>query len=118
MDMRQVLAATALIPVIIGAVAGCASQATPPRTRTTHTASLGRHPARLLTHLQQPEALATGPDGQIYVADDTLNEILMVLPGGRFQVIAGERQGRVLRRRRPGGQRITRRSRRHGRDKR
>jgi hypothetical protein len=92
MGMRQVLAAIALIAVVIGAVAACTSQATPPRTRatrTTHTASQARRAVGLLTYLQQPGALAAGPDGQIYVADDALNEILRVLPGGRFQVIAG-----------------------------
>jgi hypothetical protein len=89
MGMRQALAAVALTPVIIGAVAGCASPATPPPTRTTHTASQARRAVGLLTYLQQPGALAAGPDGHIYVADDALNEILRVLPGGRFQVIAG-----------------------------
>jgi DNA-binding beta-propeller fold protein YncE len=41
------------------------------------------------TRLVRPGALAVGPRGQVYVADDGLNQILQVLPGGRFKVIAG-----------------------------
>jgi hypothetical protein len=40
--------------------------------------------------LQQPGALAVGPGGQLYVADDGRNQILQVLPGGRFRVVAGD----------------------------
>jgi sugar lactone lactonase YvrE len=45
---------------------------------------------RIVTHLVQPGALAVGPAGQLYVADSGRNEILQALPGGRFQVIAGD----------------------------
>lgn len=45
--------------------------------------------ARILTRLVRPGALAVGPHGQLYVADDGLDRILQALPGGRFKVIAG-----------------------------
>lgn len=38
---------------------------------------------------QAPGVLAVGPNGNLYVADDTLNEILEWVPGGRFVVVAG-----------------------------
>jgi hypothetical protein len=38
---------------------------------------------------EQPSALAVGPDGRLYVADDTRNEILEWSRRGTFHVIAG-----------------------------
>lgn len=79
------------------AIAGCAPQASH-ATHATHaqasaapaaTAPLTKPPARVITHLERPSALAVGPAGQLYLADDGLNEILQMLPGGRFAVIAG-----------------------------
>ena len=49
----------------------------------------GSSSAAVGTRLIRPGALAAGPRGQVYVADDGLNQILQVLPGGRFKVIAG-----------------------------
>jgi hypothetical protein len=48
-----------------------------------------RSPARIRTGLKRPGALAVGPRGQLYIADDGLDEILQALPGGRFLVVAG-----------------------------
>ena len=80
------------------AVVGCASQAghathaqAPAATSAAPAAAapLAKPSARVVTHLERPGALAVGPGGQLYLSDDGLNEILRVLPGGRFQVIAG-----------------------------
>ena len=49
----------------------------------------GGESGRIVTRLVRPGALAVGPHGQLYVADDGLNQILRALPGGRFRVIAG-----------------------------
>lgn len=49
----------------------------------------GQRSAATGTRLARPGALAVGPRGQVYVADDGLNQILQVLPGGQFKVIAG-----------------------------
>ncbi|MGO9856140.1 MAG: hypothetical protein ACLPYY_13990 [Acidimicrobiales bacterium] len=38
---------------------------------------------------EQPGPLALGPNGDLYIADDGLNEVLARLPGGGFQVVAG-----------------------------
>ncbi len=38
---------------------------------------------------EQPGPLALGPNGDLYIADDGLNEVLARLPSGGFQVIAG-----------------------------
>jgi DNA-binding beta-propeller fold protein YncE len=65
------------------------SRATQPRTPPATTASPAKPPARVVTHLERPSALAVGRGGQLYLADDGLNEILQLLPGGRFAVIAG-----------------------------
>lgn len=43
----------------------------------------------VVTRLVRPGALAVGPHGQLFVADDALEQILQALPGGRFRVIAG-----------------------------
>ncbi len=78
------------------AIAGCASPAShathaqaPAATTAAATAPLTQPPARVVTGLERPGALAVGPAGQLYLSDDGLNEILRVLPGGRFAVIAG-----------------------------
>jgi sugar lactone lactonase YvrE len=80
------------------AIAGCASPAShaphaqaPAATSAAPaaTAPLTQPSARVITHLERPGALAVGPGGQLYLSDDGLNEILRVLPGGRFAVVAG-----------------------------
>jgi hypothetical protein len=73
------------------AIAGCASQAShAPHAQASAAATAPlTTPARVITHLERPSALAVGRGGHLYLADDGLNEILRMLPGGRFQVIAG-----------------------------
>jgi sugar lactone lactonase YvrE len=39
---------------------------------------------------ERPESLAVGPNGNVYLADDTLNQILERLPDGTFRVVAGD----------------------------
>lgn len=39
---------------------------------------------------KEPEALAAGPDGRLYVVDRGRDEVLQRLPGGRFVVVAGD----------------------------
>jgi sugar lactone lactonase YvrE len=48
-----------------------------------------RGSGKIVTSLVRPRALAVGPHGQLYIADDGLDQILQALPGGRFKVIAG-----------------------------
>ena len=36
-----------------------------------------------------PGALAVGPGGQLYIAEDTLHRIIELLPDGRFRLVAG-----------------------------
>src|SRR5262249_14567836 len=54
---------------------------------------LSTSPARVITGLERPGALAVGPGGQLYLSDDGLNEILRVLPGGRSAVVARNGKG-------------------------
>jgi len=70
------------LAVLAVSVAGC----TAPGGHITSTPS---PPARVVTSLGRPGSLATGPDGQLYIADDASNRILMALPGGGFRVVAG-----------------------------
>jgi len=42
-----------------------------------------------VTQPEQPGPLALGLDGNLYIADDTLNEVLELLPDGTFQIVAG-----------------------------
>jgi hypothetical protein len=49
----------------------------------------GRDQGRIINRLVRPGALAVGPRGQLYIADDGLDQILQALPGGRFKVVAG-----------------------------
>ena len=71
----QHIAAGAVCPV-----AAAASMAAPGR---------GHASGGTVTRLVRPGALAVGPQGQLYVADDGLDRILQALPGGGFKVIAG-----------------------------
>ena len=43
----------------------------------------------VVSGLNRPGALAVGPDGQLYVADDGRNQVLQLVPGGKFRVVAG-----------------------------
>jgi sugar lactone lactonase YvrE len=61
-----------------------------PAAAAVYTGSApGRDSSGIVTRLVRPGALAVGPHGQVYVADDGLNQILQVLPGSRFKIIAG-----------------------------
>ena len=46
-------------------------------------------PASATVVPRQPGPLALGANGDLYVADDALNDILARLPDGRFKVVAG-----------------------------
>jgi sugar lactone lactonase YvrE len=61
----------------------------PPAWAKVPGSAPGHGTAAIGTRLVRPGALAVGPRGQVYVADDGLNQILQVLPGGQFKVIAG-----------------------------
>ena len=61
----------------------------PPAAAGAPRPAIGSSSAEIGTSLVRPGALAVGPRGQVYVADDGLNQILQVLPGGQFEVIAG-----------------------------
>jgi sugar lactone lactonase YvrE len=78
------LQATARMPHQVSAGPTCSSAAArpPPPAPGSGAAAAG-------TRLVRPGALAVGPRGQVYVADDGFNQILQVLPGGQFKVIAG-----------------------------
>jgi hypothetical protein len=77
---RLVLAALAV------SVAGCGA----PAHTVPATATAGAAPsAGVVTSLKRPGSLATGPGGQLYIADDARNQILITLPGGGFRVVAG-----------------------------
>jgi sugar lactone lactonase YvrE len=76
------LQATSRRPHQVSAGAACSSAAAPRPTRWHGIEAI-------VTRLGRPGALAVGPRGQVYVADDGLNKILQVLPGGQFKVIAG-----------------------------
>jgi sugar lactone lactonase YvrE len=60
----------------------------PQRRRTSPTARPGSF-GRIISGLRQPGALAVGPAGQLYIADDSRNQILQLLPGGKFRLVAG-----------------------------
>lgn len=66
-----------------------ASPACPATSASVPGVVPGSESGRIITRLVRPGALAVGPHGQVYVADDGLDQILQVLPRGRFRVIAG-----------------------------
>jgi hypothetical protein len=66
-------------PPAAGQASGPSSPSASGSTRTEHRT----------VALRQPDALAVGPTGALYVADDERQQILVRLPSGRFRVIAG-----------------------------
>jgi sugar lactone lactonase YvrE len=74
----------AVLALLAASLAGCTSA--PPGHPSP------ARPSRVVTSLERPTSLATGPAGQLYIADDARNQILVALPGGRFRVIAGNGQ--------------------------
>ncbi len=94
---RKIAAAAGAALTVTGVVAALAVVL--PLHRATHNTALrpGQNTSppvtgrtgRLVGSLQQPGSLAVGPAGQVYVADDGRNQILQLLPGGRFRIVAG-----------------------------
>lgn len=94
-----VIAGTAVAVIVAAAATLPSSSRKPPPIvsaptcpgRTSAAAQTrGNDRGPIINRLVRPGALAVGPDGQLYVADDGLNQILQALPGGRFKVIAGD----------------------------
>lgn len=63
------------------------STTTTPTTAPSSTATTTLGTSALAP--QRPTALAIGPDGNLYVADQTRDQILQRLPDGTFMVVAG-----------------------------
>ena len=91
-----VAAGVAITAVLVATVATALGQGGQPRSplpsRPIPAPTLRRPPAAPpATGIQpeQPGSLAIAPDGGLYVADDTRNQILERLPDGRFRVVAG-----------------------------
>jgi trimeric autotransporter adhesin len=85
-----------VLAVLAVSVAGCGAPAghgTPAHTVSAAATAGPRRSAGVVTSLGRPGSLAIGPGGQLCIADDARNQILMALPGGRFRVVAGN--GRV-----------------------
>ena len=61
-------------------------------TTTTPTSSTATTPAASPLVPQRPTALAVAPNGDLYIADQTRNQILERLPDGTFAVVAGSGQ--------------------------
>ena len=87
---RLILAVLAVLAVpVVGGCGAPVGHGTPAHT-VPATATVGAAPsAGAVTSLEQPGSLAAGPGGQLYIADDARNQILMALPGGGFRVVAG-----------------------------
>ncbi|HEY1830896.1 MAG TPA: hypothetical protein VGG38_11680 [Acidimicrobiales bacterium] len=65
--------------------------ARPIRVAPVRSKALAPQPGGIVP--KQPGPLAVGSNGNLYIADDSLNEILQRLPSGKFVVVAGD--GRV-----------------------
>jgi hypothetical protein len=86
--------ATAAVVVIVAQVAASPGRPARPTAPacpavTAKAAPPGGSPAGIRMRLARPGALAVGPQGQLYIADDGLDQILQALPGGGFRVVAG-----------------------------
>jgi hypothetical protein len=62
-----------------------AAGALAPKTTTSHSAV----PMAVSVSPKEPEALAIGPNGDLYIADSGRDQILQRLPSGKFRVVAG-----------------------------
>jgi len=86
---RGLLAAVVLLTPFLS---GCGTVGTRSASggRTTSTTSTTRRtqPSAAVVPLR-PTALAVGPNGNLYVADQSRNQILERLPDGTFVVVAG-----------------------------
>lgn len=73
--------------IVITAALAVLSVATPARSAT------GSHRARAslatAVRLEQPAGLAIAPNGDLFIADQARNQVVVRLPSGRLQVIAG-----------------------------
>ena len=81
---RNVFTVTTLLGSVVVGVLNIASPASPASNAhqsRTHLASA--------THLKQPAGLAIAANGDLIIADQQLNEVLVRLPSGTLRVIAG-----------------------------
>ena len=68
------------------------STSSPSSTTTSTTGTTGAVQAGSAVVPSRPTALAVGPNGALYIADQTRNQILERLPDGTFKVVAGTGQ--------------------------
>jgi hypothetical protein len=88
-NLAIVLAAAALV---VGAIAFTGGRS-PARHRTarsvppsSHASTFSKTPA---VSPKAPGSLAVGPNGELYIADTTRDQVLRRLPNGSFEVVAG-----------------------------
>lgn len=81
---RKVLAALTLVGFFVAPALSIASAA----SSASHAYRAAAHAGSAI-HLEQPAGLATAPNGDLIIADQQLNEVLVRLPSGTLQVIAG-----------------------------
>lgn len=86
-------AVAAILAGALGAAVTLVGGSTP-RSRSVRSARLGAlaGPARAVggASPELPQALAVGPRGTLYAADEGRNQVLRLLPDGRFTVVAGD----------------------------
>jgi hypothetical protein len=80
---RAGVVALLLLPLVL--LVAAPSSATGSRTQAGHRAS---HVSRTL-RLEVPTGLALAPDGDLFIADQWLEQIVERQPDGRFRVVAG-----------------------------
>jgi sugar lactone lactonase YvrE len=71
------------------ATAGSNASPNTSSTSSTTSSTTGPPPAGSAVVPSRPTALAVGPNGNLYIADQTRNQILERLPDGTFTVVAG-----------------------------
>jgi sugar lactone lactonase YvrE len=89
---RRLLIAALLSGALLAAVVASlirhgAASAPSPAAHGSRQSAAARNGADI--RLERPGALALGPGGDLYIADDGRNQILRRLANGRFQVVAG-----------------------------
>ncbi len=86
-------AVAAILAGALGAAVALGAASTPrsPAIRSARVSAL-TGPARAVggASPELPQALAVGPGGTLYVADEGRNQILRLRPDGRFSVVAGD----------------------------
>ena len=107
-ERRRRLVWLGLVVIVVGTVAAvvAASRSTPKSSpdrakvsspRVTRVAAAGA-----IVAPEHPYGMAVSLDGTLYVIDSARDQILRLTSDGQFQVVAGNEQPRLLRRRRPG----------------